>query len=196
MKISSRLRLFAWIVIALMAAPATAHAHWIGGSGLMSGLTHPFLGTDHLLAIIAVGIVSTLWKGKIIWKIPGTFVALMVVGGLMGMDGVRLPFAETGIALSILLLGTMLAIQKQIPLEIMLMSVALFGMMHGYAHGSELPGAASPLRFGMGFVMATSVLHLAGALIGRMARERQWTIAMMRAAGTGMAVMGGLFLMA
>jgi len=44
--------------------------------------------------------------------------------------------------------------------------VAAFAVFHGHAHGMELPDAANPLAYGVGFVLATGLLHLTGIVIG------------------------------
>ena len=99
------LKIFVFFILVFLGLPNTAYGHLIGGNGLASGITHPLLGLDHLLAMVAVGIISTQIGGKAIWKIPATFVSFMVVGGLLGIGGLKIPIAETGIALSVLIFG-------------------------------------------------------------------------------------------
>lgn len=98
------------LVVALFVLPSPAHAHLIGGYGISSGLTHPLFGLDHLLAMIAVGIISTQIGGKAIWQIPATFVLFMIVGGIFGISGLAVPFTEAGIAFSVLFLGAAIAL--------------------------------------------------------------------------------------
>jgi len=44
--------------------------------------------------------------------------------------------------------------------------VGFFAIFHGYAHGTELPHAANPLAYGVGFVIATGMLHVSGIGLG------------------------------
>ena len=68
----------AWLVAAL---PAAAHAAEVVRLGsFLGGLTHPVLGPDHLLAMVSVGIVSTLFGGRAILTVPAAFVTFMAVG--------------------------------------------------------------------------------------------------------------------
>ncbi len=187
-------KIFPLLLLAFFALPEEAHAHLIGGNGLASGITHPFFGLDHLLAMVAVGIISTQIGGKAIWKVPATFVTFMVAGALLAIDGIGMPIAETGIALSVLFLGVFIAFSKNVPINWAMACVALFAIFHGHAHGEELPIIASPALYATGFVLSTTSLHIMGVLIGHYARKTQLTLRMLRYAGAGMGVMGLLFL--
>jgi urease accessory protein len=47
--------------------PVVVFAHESSLGGLISGLNHPVLGLDHLLAMVSVGIISYQLSGKAIW---------------------------------------------------------------------------------------------------------------------------------
>ena len=64
--------------------PIVSYAHEGSGGGFMAGLTHPVLGFDHLLAMLSVGILSAQMGGQAIWKVPLTFVLVMLFGGVQG----------------------------------------------------------------------------------------------------------------
>tara|TARA_Y100000741_G_C18218777_1_gene544908 strand:- start:466 stop:708 length:243 start_codon:yes stop_codon:yes gene_type:complete len=62
------------------------NAHTFTGMiGFYDGLSHPVLGIDHFLAMVSVGIISTQIGGRAIWTVPGTFVLMMLIGGILGM---------------------------------------------------------------------------------------------------------------
>jgi len=151
-------------VAALALAPSTAFAH--GGLGdaqsILHGFAHPFGGLDHVLAMVAVGVVAAQLGGRALWALPASFIAAMALAGACGMAGGVLPFLESGIALSVLALGTIIAFQLRLAVTIAMAMVALFAVFHGYAHGLEVAGA----RAGFGFVLATACLHLAGIALG------------------------------
>lgn len=190
----STLKMLAGLVLLVFAAPAAADAHIIGGTGLASGLVHPFLGLDHLLAMVAVGIVAAQMGGKAIWKVPATFVSFMVVGGLLAVAHVNLPAIEPGIALSVVILGVMIAVSKQAPMSVAMACVALFALLHGHAHGNELFAVANPALYATGFVLATAGLHVLGALTGSYAKKTAWRATLLRYAGAGISFAGVLFL--
>lgn len=146
---------------AALAHTGAGHAH-----GLAHGLMHPMTGIDHVLAMVAVGVLAALIGGRALWLMPGSFVAMAALGGLLGIRGVPLPFIELGISASVVLLGLMIALQVRLPLAFAAGLVGLFGVYHGYAHGAEMPADASGLGYGLGFLAATLVLHLAGIGLG------------------------------
>jgi len=98
------------------------------------------------------------------------FPLVMTVGGVLGILGVPLPATETGIALSAIVLGLMVAFAVRPPLALAALMVGFFAIFHGYAHGAELPASASPLAFSLGFVVSTGLLHLAGIALGLLTR--------------------------
>ncbi len=155
--------------LALTAIPtlALAHATQEASSDFMAGFTHPIFGLDHLLAMLAVGIVSTQLAAKrAIWTLPATFVLAMIAGGYAGMSGTELGGVEMGIALSVTLLGTSIFFGSKLPQLFIYLLVAAFGVYHGFAHGAEMPEQAHAEQFVGGFVLATIVIHLAGVSIG------------------------------
>jgi urease accessory protein len=188
-------KFFYFLLIGLLILPQGAQAHLIGGNGLASGITHPLFGIDHLLAMIAVGIISTQIGGKAIWKVPATFIIFMVAGGIMAIKGLRVPFIETGIALSVLFFGTLIALSKKTAIRWTMACVAIFAVFHGYAHGTEMPTIAHPALYSVGFVLSTAVLHITGALIGHYAHKTKMTLTILRYAGAGMSMIGIGFLL-
>ncbi|MCS6230777.1 HupE/UreJ family protein [Shewanella baltica] len=174
-------------------APVSAHEIHSGG-GFMSGFNHPVLGFDHLLAMLSVGMLSTQLGGRAIWTVPLAFVTFMLVGGILGLYAIAVPFVEIGIALSVLLLGLAIAFDRQIPLLLAMAFVGVFAIFHGHAHGAEMPALASPVLYALGFLFGTAVIHLGGVMIGlgmqRMTGQRN----LMRVTGAAIAAMGGYLL--
>ena len=155
-------------VLALCLAPTAAVAHVGVGStsGFVHGFMHPMSGLDHQLALILVGLFAYQLGGRALWLVPLTFVSVMALGGFLGVMGVPIPFVEVGIALSVVVLGAIVAIGVRAPLAVAMGAVGLFAIFHGHAHGSEMPLDASGLEYGVGFMLATAVLHAVGIGIG------------------------------
>jgi urease accessory protein len=154
--------------LALFLAPTAALAHTGAGdtSGFMHGFMHPLGGLDHQLALILVGIFAYQLGGRALWLVPLTFVGIMAFGGFLGIAGISVPFIEIGIALSVVVLGAIVAFGVKVPVAVAMGLVGLFAIFHGHAHGSEMPMDASGLEYGLGFMFATAVLHAAGIGIG------------------------------
>ena len=154
--------------VALLLTPALAFAHpGHGDSGLVAGISHPIGGLDHLLAMLAVGLWAAQQQGAARWALPCTFVGTMLLGGLLGFEGLELPALESGIAASVLALGLAVALAVRPPLFMAMGATALFALFHGVAHGLELPEMSSPWAYAGGFVVATAALHAAGYALVR-----------------------------
>jgi urease accessory protein len=116
--------------------------------------------------MFAVGLWAAQHRGRAVWLIPASFVGVMLLGGILGVAGVYLPGAELAIAISVLALGALVATKTRFTPSLSMTVVALFALFHGYAHGHEMPSAASALPFSVGFVLATALLHGAGVAAG------------------------------
>src|SRR5690348_11217604 len=183
------------LALALLAAePASAHS--VGGSaaGFGAGFLHPLSGFDHLLAMVCVGIWGAELGAPAIWLLPIAFPLIMALGGALGVLGVPLPASELLIAVSVVVLGTLVASARKVPLAVALAIVAVFAIAHGHAHGVELPNSADALAFTVGFVLATGLLHLAGIAIGVLTRWQTGVVAV-RACGVAVAVAGCFFVL-
>ena len=154
--------------IALLALTGTALAHPGHGdaAGFAHGFMHPLGGLDHVLAMVAVGLFAAHLGGRALWLVPAAFVAVMAAGGALGIAGIAVPFVETGIALSVVVLGLAVALRVSVPLLAAMALVGLFAIFHGYAHGAEMPVDASGAGYAAGFLAATALLHGIGIAIG------------------------------
>ena len=173
--------------------PSYAFAHMIiGRVGFFDGLTHPVLGLDHLLAMVSVGIISAQIGGRAIWTVPSAFVALMIAGGIFGFSLIvdNFYFVEIGIIVSVILLGLAISVEKKIPTNLIMIFVGLFGLFHGIAHGLEIPAAASPLLFILGFIIGTTALHLFGVAIGHYAIKTSISLKILKLSGVTFAIYG------
>ena len=193
MKAKYSLALFGLLAYVTILPVAEAHTFGSQGAGLMAGLTHPFVGLDHLLAMIAVGIWAGQLGGRAVWLIPLTFVSVMAAAATLASFGLLLPFMEPAIACSVLVLGLLIAGSVRLPTSVSALLVSLFAVFHGYAHGLELPQAASPILYGAGFVLATALLHGLGIGFTRNSRQHKM---LQRIAGYSLIAASGLLLAA
>jgi len=141
------------------ATAAEAHTGAGAAAGLSHGFFHPIGGLDHILAMAGVGLLGFVIGGRALWLVPAAFVAMMAVGGALGVAGIGLPFVEAGIALSVVVIGAALAFGGSVPLALAMALAGGFAVFHGHAHGTEMPLAASGLTYGLGFMAATALLH-------------------------------------
>ncbi len=160
-------KLIASAFAVLIAGTLPAFAHLDPGThgSFAAGLSHPFFGLDHILAMVAVGLWATTLGGRAIWLVPATFVGTMAAGFLLALAGANLPFVEPAILASVVGLGLLVAAAVKLPVRIGMIVVGIFALFHGHAHGGEV-GAATYLDYGLGFAVATVLLHAAGVGLG------------------------------
>ena len=183
-----------YLVTAVAAGPAFAH---IGqgdtAGGFNSGFMHPLSGIDHICAMVAVGLWGAQLGMPAIWVLPVAFPTVMAFGGFLGLVGFPLPGVEIGIALSALVLGSMVLFAVRPPLWVSIAIVGVFALFHGHAHGAELPEGENGLTFSLGFVIATGLLHACGIAIGILWGLKAGKVAV-RALGGVVALAGPYFL--
>ncbi|MRS99590.1 urease accessory protein UreJ [Ralstonia pickettii] len=193
--LSRFVRSAAAIALTFGASIAFAHpghpGHTAEGS-LLAGFLHPLTGADHLLAMVAVGVWSALASRSVrdaLWA-PAAFVALMILGALLGAGGVAVPMAEPMIAASLLVFGLLIAARAQLPTWGGALLCGAFALFHGYAHGTEFPAGAQTMfpYFVGGFAVATALLHTAGIGGGFALKPRLAWLA--RLSGVGVALYG------
>ncbi len=177
--------------VILLLSGAGAYAHVIPGDvrGFGSGFAHPLSGLDHILAMVAVGLWAAQLGGRARWLVPASFVGVMALGGALAMAGLRVPFTEEGIMLSVLVIGILIAVAARFPLVASMAMVGLFAFFHGHSHGTEMPANAIGYAYGAGFVLATALLHATGITIG-LGAQRFSRLPVIRFAGAAIAVAG------
>lgn len=182
-----------FITIAALCITPAAEAHLLldEDASWSAGFIHPFVGMDHLLAMLAVGLWAAQQGGSRIWQLPAAFLSMMMIGAYFGHLGVTLPATETGIAGSLMALGLLLALSAHMSLLPSLLVVGFFAMFHGFAHGTEMPQSLAVINYAGGFLFATAALHglgIALALFGNRFNDQN----VLRLSGLAIGITGGL----
>ncbi|MBX7156771.1 MAG: HupE/UreJ family protein [Verrucomicrobiae bacterium] len=181
------------ILASCLITPALAQAHPLHTvHSFPQGFTHPFLGLDHLLVMLAIGLWAVQLGQSALWQLPCAFLASMMAGGFWGSKQIPLPLLEDGILASVILLGLLLMLAKPLPISVSLLIVGISGWMHGYAHGLEIPIGYSGLNYGLGFLLATASLHGIGLMLPLLFGR---SILLTRWAGVGILVSGCLIML-
>lgn len=167
-------------------------------SSIIQGFVHPIGGIDHALAMIGLGIIAGLIGGRALWLVPAAFVTFMAVGAMMGIRRIDLPNYETGIALSVVVIGVIIGFGRLLPIAGAAALAAVISVVHGYAHGAELPLETSVAGYVAGFVIATLLLHAIGIGLalgverfGQPISLRARQVAGIGMAGIGIAILAG-----
>ena len=176
------------------AGPAFAH-HVMDGrlpgtftQGLLSGLGHPVIGLDHFAAIVAVGCLAAAHpKG---WGLVIGFVMAMMAGVAAHLQGATLPGAEIIVAGTVIGLGLILAIRRDLSAPVALVLFAAVGWVHGYALGESIFGAEqTPLyAYLLGLAVIQSAIALAAMRVALLLM--QGDAIRLRLAGAGIAGIG------
>jgi urease accessory protein len=168
---SVRIRLA--LATGLVLLPRAASAHFGAGStsGFAHGFLHPVGGLDHMLVMVAVGLFAAGLGGRALWAVPLSFVSVMALGGILGMQGVAVPYVEMAIGVSVVVLGLAVAWQAQWSVAAAMALVGAFAVFHGHAHGAEMPADVTGATYAAGFMLATALLHVIGIGLGVAVRQ-------------------------
>lgn len=162
------MRIKNWLIAALFLVSPSLYAHT--GShidhSLISGLLHPLTGVDHLLVLIAVGLIAAKQGGKALFAFPAVFFALMAVGAALNVYGVQIPFVESLIALSMVAFGLLATINQTQRSKIFFLGVSFFAAFHGYAHAAEIPADSSAVQYFSALMLMSLAICLAGCVLG------------------------------
>jgi urease accessory protein len=183
-------RIAAPLILLASASPAFAHTGH-GADGFVHGFAHPLGALDHVLAMVAVGLYAVMIGGRALWLVPATFVSVMMLGGALGIAGYPAPYAEIGIAGSVIVLGLAIAFRISLPAVIAMALAGVFAILHGHAHGAEMPQSLSGYEYGAGFLLTTALLHAFGIALGlaagSFAERGGWRVAQVMGAAIAVA---------
>ncbi|MBX3577692.1 MAG: HupE/UreJ family protein [Rhizobiaceae bacterium] len=157
--------------IAAGLSPAFAHLDPGEHGSFAAGFSHPLLGADHVLAMVAVGLWAALLaqaSRRTPWLVPAAFVGMMLAGFAAALAALPLPFVEPVILASVVVVGLLAAVALDVPVVAAMALVGFFAFFHGHAHGGEI-GAAGAWPYAAGFAAATAILHMAGVAAGGLA---------------------------
>lgn len=160
-----------------------------GQAGFMAGILHPLSGLDHLLAMLAVGILAVRCGGRALWLVPISFMTSMLVGGFAAYAGMPMPGAEWAIALSVIVFALMIAIAIKPDPRLAYSVVGAFALFHGHAHVAEMATDQGLGAFCSGFLLSTALLHATGIAIGLLMTKTA-PIAVLRLSGAAIACAG------
>jgi urease accessory protein len=182
--------------VVLLIDPALAH-HVMGGQlpvtfadGLLSGLAHPIIGIDHFAALVAVACLASAHRAGSLLVV--SFVVAMIAGVAIHVRGTTLPAAEIIVALSVIVLGTVLLRNRSLHTGAALALFIAVGLTHGYALGESIYGSqSSPLiAYFIGLIAVQSAVALSVMFAARTVLRRKSEILTLRLVGAGIVGVG------
>jgi urease accessory protein len=159
--------------LTLTATTASAHTGTHDINGFLSGFSHPFMGLDHLLVMLGVGLLASRLNQLNASLTIAAFLSFMGIGAGLALAGFEMQNVEIGILLSVLMTGLLLGTTRQLHSALIGTLVASFALFHGFAHGAEMPQAAEPMNYAFGFLLATALLHAIGLSLGALLNKHQ-----------------------
>lgn len=159
----------------LLSSPCLVLAHDMSteGSAVVAGFSHAFFGWDHLLSLLAVGLLAARQSTQIRWHIPLTFLLMLMLGVFAAIDGIQLPLVEEIIVGSLMVLGAMLLSSGTQSIPFIIIPVGLFALFHGYAHGAGMLQTSSATLNLLGFLLAATLFQGIGFALGAIWRSKQ-----------------------
>lgn len=184
-----------FLIIALFSLTTYAHSGAPPKSfGFMEGMSHPIVGLDHLLAMLCVGMISSRIGGKAIWQVPLCFVLIMALGCVIGFYGTTNSLIEPIISLSVIVFGVLFLVPRFLTLTATFVTVGLFALVHGVAHGIEMPIFVLPEIYIAGFMISTIAIHIAGVGIGELINKLPKAVRITQMTG-GLLIISGTVLL-
>ena len=154
--------------------PLFTWAHGSHGSGIMSGFTHPIFGYDHLVTILAMGVLSYFTDAKGRYIIAIAFLLMMLIASFLGLRNGSIVFVEQGVAISSIVIGALMLFRKKMSITLAVILAVAIAFFHGYAHGTEKPEDTSIMKYTAGFLMATTLLLSLGSLLAHFLKQQKW----------------------
>ncbi|MDC5856544.1 HupE/UreJ family protein [Vibrio europaeus] len=159
----------AFTCLALLSSSVMAHPGHETGS-FSAGLTHPVTGFDHLVMLVAFGILvacvqtSAVRKmGLVLSALASLLVGLAAGQVFGGFNGVELAIGASLFVVSGAIWQAFHASKDMLRLALTLCVGLVF--FHGYAHGVEAQGAIS--SFAAGMTVSAAALMVLGLQFGR-----------------------------
>lgn len=185
--------LTALTALALPSSTAFAHDAFGNAGAFWGGFLHPLTALEHVLAIVAFGLLAGLQEPRPAYAGLLAFALALAVGAIIGAAGVSLPASGPAAAGSIAVVALLVALGRPLPLPLMVGLGIALGLLHGLANGAAVPTGLDPIAFVVGLVAGpTLVVHL---LIGAVRRlHAAWTRIAVRVLGSWLAAVGLLVL--
>jgi len=129
------------------------------------GFMHTVTGFDHLLIMLAVGIMAARISKPDHILLLSTFAGFMLLGISLGVFGISFSALEASVAASLIIMALLTILRLSVSAKQAIMLTATFATLHGVTHGLAINGQQSyhPL-FGM--LSATIVLLGLGYWLG------------------------------
>ena len=152
--------------------------------------------SDHATFIVAAGFFLGLVDGGM-WGVLA-LIGGSLAGAALHLAGIDMPGGEAGVALSVILIGALVATRSRIALPWLAGGLALAGMLHGHAYAESIFGAEpAPLgAYLIGFSLIQLGVATAAFVLHRrlIAAREAWARRIAPVLGAAVGAIGVVFL--
>jgi urease accessory protein len=157
------------VLLTVTASPVHAHGALPGGGGFYAGAAHPFLSADHLVTLLAIGLLLSQRDLR-------TGLGLLLLGVVAGLAlpfaGVTLAVAAVPMLAMAIVAGASLALARSLPVWASLVLSLASGVCIGLQTDVPKDTALIATTAGAGVVVAVFLIAAYAMAIGTMARGR------------------------
>ena len=177
--------------LAVLAVPAPARAHLVttGLGPFYDGVGHVLMSPDDLLPVLAMALLAGLNGAtagrRTLFLLPFAW----AIGGVAGFAALVQPASGSLAAVSLLVLGLLVAVDRRLSATVVAAVAALLGVLHGWMNGAAIAVAGREALGLVGIVATVFVLVALGAALVVSLRAA-WARIAVRAAGSWMAAVG------
>ncbi len=173
------------VLACLIATPALAHPPPLGLTGFSGGLLHPLFVIDHVMAILAMGLLmgsQERWH----WLPPAAFAVGIAAGAAMMMSGVVPLYANACILGVAMVAGLLVALAWPLPVWLGVLLAGMLGVAMALDSPPEVLSVSEANLMLAGTALGATVFVIAVWQAARPIRAG-WAIIAIRAAGSWVA---------
>jgi hydrogenase/urease accessory protein HupE len=159
------------LVLAMLAEPALAHPPPLGVRGFWGGVLHPVFVTDHVVGILALGL---LIGGQERWGfMPAAAYAVALTAGLAAMTtGIVPRFANEAVLGTAVAAGLLVALARPLPRLLGVLLAVVLGAAIALDSPPEVPSVSEANLTLLGTAIGAAVFLIAVSQAARQAQAR------------------------
>lgn len=165
-------------------------AHIVPGvTDFYAGLLHPLTAVEHVLVLVAVGLLAGQQARPVALRTLLLFVLLLAASAACARTIGAAVHLDTALLASIVAMGGLVAARWPLPASVVYASVGIVAVLHGVANVAEMRPAMSLVRFVAGAALAAFIVTTYAVGAARRARA-PWAEVAVRVAGSWIAAVG------
>ena len=182
---------FLLIFVVIFLLPSKSFAHLASGKfgDFYAGAFHLLTAIEHLIPIIAFGLIAGQQGKEISRRLVVLLPFVLIIGCIVGIMFPVLTFSVYINSISFLIIGGLIALNKELSSTFIILLVVVFGLTHGYSNGTALEKSLSVFNYLMGVsVSGLVVVTIFSGIV--LSVQKDWQKIAVRVAGSWIAAVG------